>query len=88
MTEMSEAKPLDREPVQALAEKFLVAIREHYKARSMARATAQEVLNALAGVTAVIIMGAKSVGDEEGARAFFSVALEGQLREMENGEVP
>jgi hypothetical protein len=80
-----DAKPLESEPVQALAKQFLIAIREHYRARPKTKApdTVIEVLNALAGVTATIILAAKQMGEEAEAREFFSVALEGQLRQME-----
>lgn len=79
--------PLDREPVEMLAREISLLVRDHYLRRPTARATAQEVLNALACVAGTIILGARECGDEEGAREFFELALNQQLDEEERGAV-
>lgn len=76
------AELLDRTAVEQLAADFLRAVGQHYRRRPSTRATAQEALNAMASVTAVLIYGAREVGDEDGAREFFHLALEQQLAEF------
>jgi len=76
-----DAKPLDTNAVQNLTADLMIVIKTHYMSRPTSRATAQEVLNALAIATAIIICGARECGDEEGAREFFDQALENQLEE-------
>ncbi len=74
-------KPVDVDAVQDLTEDLFLCIKEHYTRRPISRATAQEVLNALAIAAATIICGARECGDEDGAREFFELALENQLEE-------
>jgi hypothetical protein len=76
---MADAKPLEADAVEELTEEPLRAVKAHYLRRPTSRATAQEVLNALAIVLATIFMGAAECDDENGAREFFDLALEQQL---------
>lgn len=71
---MSEARPLDQDPVEALAAALLACIKAHYLRRPRSRNSALEVLNALAYATATVIAGAQSY--EQVARNFFNEALE------------
>lgn len=73
--------PLDRDAVAMLAKELLEDVRDHYLRRPTSRATAQEVLNALAINVAMIVAAARACGDEDGARQFFDDALEAQLDE-------
>lgn len=77
-------KPLDREPVEALAEEFMRAIVTYYRTRLTARSTAQEVLNALGSSAAIIIHGTGSPESRDEARAFFDRAVDNQLMDLAN----
>lgn len=77
------AQPLDVVAVEQLAVEFAQIVKRHYERRPTSRATAQEVLNATAFVTALIIAAARECGDEHGAREFFDLALEQQLAQVD-----
>jgi hypothetical protein len=72
------AFPIDRAPVEELAEQFAAVVHLHYRTRPQSRATVYEVLNALAGMTAVVI---KGTGEEAEASAWFERALQQNLSE-------
>jgi hypothetical protein len=71
---------LDAAAVERLTIALLKDVKSHYARRPTSRATAQEVLNAAAIVVATIIAAARECDDEDGAREFFELALEQQLR--------
>jgi hypothetical protein len=73
------APPLEREAVETLTREFSEIVVAHYRRRPMARATAQEVLNAAAAIVGFVIAAARECGAEAGAREFFELALEQQL---------
>jgi siroheme synthase (precorrin-2 oxidase/ferrochelatase) len=72
----SSSQPLDEEAVHQLAQTFLVSIREHYHNRPRTRATAQEALNALASVAAMIIV---ATDQHDEAAMFFDQAFAQQM---------
>lgn len=70
---------LDREPIDRLVREFMLSIRDHYLRRPIDKRSPLEILNALACITAVIIVGARDSGHEGEARDFFALALNQQL---------
>jgi hypothetical protein len=68
-----EPVPVEREPTERLFGKFHAAIREHCDERPKARATAMEVLNALAMATALVLVGC---GNDPDVRDFFDCAVD------------
>lgn len=75
------SEPLDEQAVNQLTSELMGLVKEHYLRRPVSRSTAQEVLNSVAVVVAVILAAARQCGDELGAREFFDMALEQQLAE-------
>lgn len=77
------ALPLDVGPVEQLSKEIMLCVVGHYVRRPMSRATAQEVLNALAIAAAYVLAGASEADDGDGARSFFDQALQQQLQALD-----
>lgn len=68
---------LDREAVEQLAIALMIPMRNHLLRGPYGAYRVQEVLNALAGTVALVILGADGEGGE--AEQFFYTALRNQL---------
>jgi hypothetical protein len=74
---MSAKEPLDNERVHKLSFALLESIRDNYLKGPESRDRSLEALNALAAVSALVIMGADGLGGE--AQDFFLSALSGNM---------
>jgi hypothetical protein len=81
---MAEPQPLEQAAVERLTAELMHAVRAHYLRRPIARSSAQEVLNALAVVTAVVLVAAEhNAGAGIEAEEFFDLALENQIKQLQ-----
>jgi hypothetical protein len=82
---MNQPQELDQERVEAVTAKVLAAIKENLQRGPQSRERALEVLNALAGSAAVVILGCDGPHGE--AEEFFQKALRQNLDDL-IGELP
>lgn len=71
------AVDVDADKVNRLAEAFAGIVRQHYLDNPLSRDSVFEVLNALAGLAAIVIAGTAPAETE--SRAFFTAALDSQI---------